>query len=294
MGLIGGALAASGKTRIAGVIGHPIAHSLSPAMHNAAFAALGMDWRYVPFDVEPAALADALRGMRAFGIVGLNVTIPHKPAVYGLVDDLAPTARDVEAVNTVHLQDGRLTGHNTDGAGFARSLEEAGAPLAGRRVVLLGAGGAARSVATAAARQGAGSITILNRTVERAADLARRVAGLVEGAMPVTACALTDGMEPVAEADIVVQCTSLGMHPHEDDPLPVPAEWIAPGSVAYDLIYNPAETRFLRMARERGARCINGVDMLVWQGAVAFQIWTGVFPPAQVMREALLDGLKDS
>ncbi|HET6384783.1 MAG TPA: shikimate dehydrogenase [Armatimonadota bacterium] len=287
----------TGRTRIVGVIGHPVGHSLSPAMQNAAFDALGMDYRYVAFDVAPGDVGGALAGMRALGLAGLNVTIPHKTAVYELVDDRAPSAEAVRAVNTVELRDGRAIGHNTDGEGFARSLSEAGVPLRDQRVVLLGAGGAARSVAAALQDRGAASLTILNRTRERAVEMiqwlderARAIPGGGKNTL-LSAGTPDEGESSIRSASIVVQCTSVGMSPHQEDPPPIPASWIQPSMVVYDLIYNPRETRLLALARAAGAKAMNGVEMLIYQGAIAFEIWTGVFPPIDVMRRALLEAL---
>ncbi|MCA1596274.1 MAG: shikimate dehydrogenase [Chloroflexi bacterium] len=323
----------TGRTRIVGVIGHPVGHSLSPAMHNAAFQALGLDYCYVPFDVAPEAVTGALQGIRALGLAGINVTIPHKPAVYREMDVLAPSARAVGAVNTVEVHEGLLIGHNTDGEGFARSLECAGVPLTGQRVALIGAGGAARSVAAACVQRAAASMTILSRRPEQALALSQSLTtqsliddGPTDGkpndgkptgesragqsgvdqtrsagwrrdgaSCPtrIVAGDLAGGEESVVAADIVVQCTPVGMHPRIDDPLPIPASWLRAGMVVVDLIYNPEETRLLKAARERGAKGINGVEMLVCQGAVAFEIWTGTAPSLSVMRDALLAALRD-
>ncbi|MCA1596033.1 MAG: shikimate dehydrogenase, partial [Chloroflexi bacterium] len=177
----GDAVKVTGRTRLVGVMGHPVGHSLSPAMHNAAFQALGLDYCYVPFDVAPEAVGDALRGAQALGLVGLNVTIPHKPAVYREMDVLTPGARAVEAVNTVEIRDGLLIGHNTDGEGFARSLETAGVLVAGRRVTIVGAGGAARSVAASCVQRSAASVVVLSRRPEQAIELCGRLKGHASG-----------------------------------------------------------------------------------------------------------------
>jgi shikimate dehydrogenase len=282
----------TGRTTVVGVIGWPVKHSLSPPMHNAAFAALGLDWVYVPFEVAPEAVAEALAGMRALGIRGLNVTIPHKAAVAGLVDERDDMAAALEAVNTVHNRDGRLVGYNTDGPGFLRSLQEAGHGVRGKSVALIGAGGSARSVAYAVAREGAASLSIVARKIAQARDLADMVRRRV-GREQVMAAGLElpEAQARVHEADIVVDSTPVGMHPHAEVAPVVPASWLREGQVVCDLTYNPLETTLLRAARSRGAQTVAGTGMLVHQGAVAFEIWTGQPAPVSVMREALLNSL---
>ena len=283
----------TGRTTVAGVIGWPVKHSLSPPMHNAAFAALGLDWVYVPFEVAPEAVGAALSGMRALGIRGLNVTIPHKAAVAGLVDEVDDMAAALEAVNTVHNREGRLVGYNTDGPGFLRSLQEAGHEVRGKRVALIGAGGSARSVAYAVAREGAASLSIVARKIAQARDLAElvRQRAAYERIMP-AGLELADAQTRVTEAEIVVDSTPVGMHPQTDVAPVVPASWLHEGQVVCDLTYNPRETTLLRAARSRGAMTVDGTGMLVHQGAVAFEIWTGETAPVDVMREALLGSLE--
>ena len=279
----------TGTTTVAGVIGWPVRHSLSPPMHNAAFAALGLDWVYVPFEVAPEGIAAALAGMRALGIRGLNVTIPHKAAVAKLVDEVDEMAAALEAVNTVHCRDGRLVGYNTDGPGFLRSLHEAGHDVRGKRVALIGAGGSARSIAYAVAREGAASLSIVARKIAQAenlGELVRQRAGYER--VLASGLELADAQALVTEAHIVVDSTPVGMHPHADVAPVVPAAWLHEGQVVCDLTYNPRETTLLRAARCRGAQTVDGTGMLVHQGAVAFEIWTGEPAPVDVMREALL------
>ncbi|HEY8347601.1 MAG TPA: shikimate dehydrogenase [Symbiobacteriaceae bacterium] len=271
-----------------GVIGWPVGHSLSPVMHNAAFRAEGMDCHYVAFAVPPADLAAALAGIRALGIHGVNVTIPHKEAVIPLLDEVAPSARQMGAVNTIANREGRLVGYNTDGWGFISSLEEAGVKPAGMRAVVLGAGGAARAVAVHLALSGVSRLTISNRTAERAERLAALVRDLVPGT---EAEAVASGSEEeaavLAEADLVVNCTPLGMHPDGVDLTPLPRiDLLPPGAVVYDTVYRPRETRLLREARQRGLRTISGVGMLVHQGACAWEYWFGRRGPVSVMAEA--------
>lgn len=280
-----------GKTRVVGVIGWPVEHSLSPRMQNAALQELGLNWVYVPYAVEPTALPAAVAGMRALGIVGLNVTVPHKEAVAGLVDEMDDTARMLGAVNTIVNRDGRLMGTNTDGAGFVRSLAEIGETARGRAVALLGAGGAARSVACAVMREGASRLWVINRTLSRAqsvAELAR-----LTGTATVEAVALDSpaAEQAVREADLVINSTTCGMYPHSDGPPVIPAQWLSSRQCVCDLVYNPRRTPLLAAAQARNARTLDGTGMLVHQGAIALELWTGMAAPVETMRAALLAGL---
>jgi len=282
----------TGRTQVVGVIGWPIEHSVSPPMHNAAFRALGLDWCYVPLPVAPNALADAVRGLRALGLRGINVTVPHKQRLLELVDEISPAARAIGAVNTVVVRDGVLFGHNTDAAGFIRALREAGMEPEGRRVLVLGAGGAARAVVYALAGL-AEEVTILNRTPDRAERLAADLMAL-GGRARLRAGPLT--VERVRSAapdvELVVNTTSVGMWPRTDatpwpEAVPFPV-----GAWAYDLVYNPRETLFLRRARAAGCLGADGLMMLVHQGAEAFTMWTGVEAPVDVMFRACVRALE--
>jgi len=262
-------------------------------MHNAAFRELGLDFVYVPFDVCPDDLENALEGIRALGIVGVNLTIPHKERVIGLLDWVSPEALEIGSVNTVHNVDGVLKGYSTDGEGFMRSLEAEGKSADGSRAVVLGAGGSARAVTHALAVHGA-HVAVVNRTVGRAIDLAEQMnAVLSDEHDAVRAVALDSPEAPqvVAEADLLVNCTSVGMHPNTGEQ-PVPSEWLHDGLFVYDLIYNPLKTRLLEAAEAVGARIANGVGMLVYQGAASLEIWTGRKPSADTMKQAVLDGLE--
>jgi shikimate dehydrogenase len=274
-----------GSTRLVGVMGWPIAHSVSPPMHNAAFRALGLDWCYVPLPVPPERLGEAVRGLRALGFAGANATVPHKQALLTQVDDLTPAARAIGAVNTLVLRPEGILGHNTDAAGFVRALRGAGFDPEGCEALLLGAGGAARSVAYALASTGA-RVTILNRTAGRAEALAAALQQAMPGARlqggPLDRAALSS----LAHVDLVVNATTLGMWPEVDaspwpDEAPFPAR-----AFCYDLVYNPRETRFMRQARDAGARACDGLTMLVHQGAEALALWTGMQPPVDAMLAA--------
>ncbi len=262
-------------TRVAAVIGCPVRHSLSPVIHNAAFAAAGLDWAYVAFEVPPGLTREALVGMRALGLAGCSVTMPHKADVADAVDELTPAAAALHAVNCVVPRgDGRLVGHNTDGVGFVDSLvADAGFVPEGRRCAVLGAGGAARAVVQALATAGAGEVVVVNRTASSAVV----AAGLAGDRGRVGSSGDLPG------ADLVVNATSVGMGSTE---LPCDPDLLRPGQVVVDLVYEPVDTAWLQAARARGARAIDGVGMLVHQAAHAFTLWTGLEAPVAVMREA--------
>ncbi|WP_040491683.1 shikimate dehydrogenase [Ilumatobacter nonamiensis] len=248
--------------RLAAVIGSPIAHSLSPAIHRAAFDAAGIDWSYVAFDVADGEASSALSAMRTLGIAGLSVTMPHKAAVAELVDRLDPAARALQSVNTVSWDGDDLVGSSTDGAGFVASLADAGVSVAGARVAIIGAGGAARSLVVALAQAGSDDITVLNRSP----DKAEQAAALVPVASPGV-------ISDLDRADIVVNATSVGMG--DDDGSPCEPERLHDGQVVADLVYHPLETRWLRAAAERGCRTVDGLGMLVHQAALQQRIWLG-------------------
>lgn len=283
----------NGETRVVGILGDPVAHTLSPAMQNAAFVALGLNFVYLPFRVSKADLAAAVAGLRALGLAGANVTVPHKEAVLPYLDEVAEEARLIGAVNTIVNQGGRLKGYNTDAAGFLRAAVEAGFEPRGAAAVVLGAGGAARAVSFALALAGVRRIAIFNRTPARAEALAEEVSratGIWAAALPWGELAKC-GVEVMGTANIVVQTTSLGMHPQEAAAPPVPANAFRKEQLVVDLVYNPPRTEFLRLAEECGARTENGLGMLLYQGAAALELWTGRQAPVAVMRKALLKAL---
>jgi len=261
-------------------------------MHNAAFRALDMDWIYVAFDVRPGEVKEALDGIRALGMRGVNVTVPHKGEAFASVDERTPEASAIGAVNTVVVEEGRLVGHNTDVYGFREALKVVGFyPLSGK-AVLLGAGGAARAVAYAlGTADGVEEVVILNRTLGRAERLAEEMEGKTGRRFlpgPLTEEALEEALEG---AGLLVNATSVGMHPDVDaSPLPSP-DVLRPGLSVYDLVYVPPRTKLMRQAEERGAKAVGGLDMLVYQGARAFRLWTGIDPPVEVMRRALKEAL---
>lgn len=283
-----------GKTKVVGVIGWPVEHSLSPPMHNAALQWLGLNWVYVPFAVAPERVAEAVQGLRGLNLVGLNVTIPHKAAVLPYLDEVSPEGWLLGAVNTLTNREGVLSGENTDVEGFLRSVREAGWDLAERAVVVIGAGGSARAVCLAAVRAGAKSLIILNRTLERAEEVAAQLAPAL-GAMPVRTLSLRDPEAPEAAraAEVIVDCTPVGMYPHHQVPPVIPAEWMRPGQLVCDLTYNPRRTVLLQAAQKAGAETLEGVGMLVHQGALALERWTGRPAPVEIMRRALLAALAE-
>jgi len=284
-----------GETRVAGVIGWPVRHSLSPPMHNAAFAALGLNWVYVPFAVAPERVGETVAAVRALDLAGLNVTIPHKPAVLPHLDEVGPEAQALGVANTIINDAGRLIGRNTDGEGFLRSLREIGGDVAGAPVALIGAGGSARSVALAVCQGGAARLTIVNRTVAKAEALAAMIQGLVpQCEITATPLAGPEAAAAVSGAAVVIDSTAVGMYPHPDvDPV-VPAAWLHEGQIVADLTYNPRQTTLLRAAAGRGARTLDGTGMLVHQGALALEYWTGQAAPVEVMRAALLNRLGET
>ncbi len=278
--------------RMYAVLGDPIGHSMSPVMHNAAFGSLGMPDRYHAFRVRLPDLRDAIYGAKALGFGGLNLTIPLKEEALKYVDP-DPIATRIGAVNTIDFTDG-IRGYNTDGIGALRALEDAGVTVADRTVMIIGAGGAARAIAFQFAYSG-GRIIIANRTVERAERLAHDVGlGLSEliKKTPSIRCIGLDRIESeIADTDILINATSVGMHPNIDA-MPVPPGILRPELVVFDIVYNPRCTRLLSESRKRGAITIDGVQMLVHQGAEAFFIWTGREPPTGVMREAVIRELR--
>jgi shikimate dehydrogenase len=272
-----------GSTQIVGVFGAPITHTASPAMHNAAFAALEMNWVYLAFHVEPANLRQALHGVRDMNFRGVNLTIPHKILALDLVDEVDPEARTLGAVNTVVVEAGTLRGFNTDGYGFAKALkDEFDLSLEGKRVLVLGAGGAGRAIAIKCALDGAAKVIVANRTAAKVDAIAREIAKTKTAFESINLGAAPGAL---AEVDVLVNATSVGLN--SDESFGFPATAFTPALAVYDTIYRPAETDLLRQAALGGAKTSNGLSMLLHQGARAFEIWTGHKAPLPVMRRAL-------
>lgn len=270
-----------------GVMGDPIAQSKSPLMQGAALQALGLSGAYVPLHITPDKLGDAVQAIRTLGFRGVNVTIPHKVAVMEYLDRLDSSAVDVGAVNTIVNDKGILTGFNTDGIGYVRSLKAEAAPdLAGTRILVIGAGGAARGIVSALLKEQPALVLIANRNEERARQLADSFAsrGAVAGS----------GMEAVPSViggmDIVINTTSVGMYPHMED-MPIDPAGLHEGMIVSDLIYNPLHTRLLTESLKRGCTVHGGLGMFVYQGAYALEYWTGLEAPTAIMRQTIADCL---
>jgi shikimate dehydrogenase len=279
-------------TELYGIFGFPIGHSLSPLMHNTAFAHHQLDAVYLPFAVHPDQLETAVKSIGALQMRGINVTIPHKQAVMTWLDELSPEAQLIGAVNTIHLREGRLYGYNTDGIGFLRTLEEAGCDVGGRTVLLLGAGGAARAIAVQLCLARIHRLYLANRTQRRAEDLAASLKqSLPDADIHVTTMGESFLSAHLPHLDIVVNATSVGMHQHNHLPLPV-AE-LGPQHVVCDIVYRPLRTPLLRAAQRQGARTVDGLGMLLHQGAKAFEIWTERSFPIALIRTRLLVALAE-
>ncbi len=274
------------QAELVGVFGYPVAENPTGVMQEAAFKACGLNWRYLTIEVRPEDLESAVRGLRAFNMQGVNLTIPHKVAVIEYLDRLSPEAQLIGAVNTVVREDAHLIGHNTDGKGFLRSLRDnAGVNPAGKQIVFLGAGGAARAMTVELALADAGHITIVNRTPSRGQELAKHLTDKT----PVDALFVHwQGEYSVPpEADILVNATSIGLFPNVEETPAIAMASIRPDLLVCDVIPNPPQTALLNAAASSGARTLDGLGMLVYQGAIAFQMWTGVEAPIDVMRGAL-------
>lgn len=278
----------SGKTKIVGILGYPIEHTFSPGMQNAAFSTLGLDWIYVPFQVLPEALGEAVAGLRAMGLRGVNVTIPHKQEVMQYLDTLSPEAQMIGAVNTIVNQEGCLKGYNTDAPGFVRSLkEDAGVTPQGKKIMVMGAGGAARAVAFQLALEGADELDFVVRDEVKGRLLADEVQQKTGAQTKVIPWLQGDISKNLGDTHIIINSTPIGMGQKRLDILPLDIEAISDSTLVCDLIYNPRETVLLEQARKRGLKTLNGMGMLLYQGAIAFELWTGEKAPIDVMKSAL-------
>jgi len=273
----------TGQSKICGVIGDPIGHTISPAMHNAAFKALNLDYVYVPFRVSKEDLPRAVDGLRAFNIRGVNITIPHKVNIIPLLDEIDEFAQKIGSVNVVVNDSGRLVGYNTDAHGFLYALLDQGIEPEGQKVIVLGAGGASRSICFALAERGA-ILTIVNRTPGNAARFAAEMAEMTGQSIQVLSLNKANLAGALENSNILINTTSVGMYPHADSTL-VEHDILKPHLTVVDIVYNPFKTKLLIEAEKAGARTISGIDMLIWQGALAFEIWTGKQPPINIMRK---------
>jgi shikimate dehydrogenase len=271
----------SGKTQITGIFGYPIEHTLSPAMHNTAFKSLGLDYCYVPFKVLPVNLPDAVMAIRSLNLHGVNITVPHKEKVIPLLDKVNEEASFIGAVNTIVNTDGILTGYNTDGRGFMSSLTEEGVSVDGKDIVILGTGGACRAVSYYLSERSS-KLSLFDIDRNKAENLVTDLQKIRDSV------SLLDKIEDIGKPDIIINATPLGLKP--DDPLPLDPDVITPEMIVCDLVYK--KTGLLEEADRKGAKNIDGSGMLLWQGVLAFELWTGVKPPVDVMRSVLLSGIK--
>jgi shikimate dehydrogenase len=268
------------------VIGDPIAHSMSPAMHNDLFSFYKIDAHYQPLLVKKEQLKEAIIGLKAIGVSGFNVTVPHKTDVIPFLDEIDPLAEQIGAVNTVVNRDGALVGYNTDGLGFETGLKSIITNLSTQKILMIGAGGASRAIYYTLAKSGVAQIDICNRTVERAERLIQDCPYKIAS----KALTLNQAEEELSHYSIIIQTTQVGMAP-DFDSIPISLDRLDKGTVVSDIIYNPLEPKILIEAKRKGALVQNGVDMFVNQGALAFQYWTGIFPDTNKMKQIVLKQL---
>ena len=284
------AMPANFKAELLGCFGQPVAENPTGAMQEAAFRELGLNWRYLTVEVPPDKLRDAMLGVRAFGMQGVNLTIPHKVAVIEHLDEVASDAEIIGAVNTVRREGARLIGENTDGKGFLRGVRtDASVDPKGKRVIVLGAGGAARAIVTELALAGASEVLVLNRSVSRGEEM---VADLVsKTSAPIRFEPWTGTFQVPGDTDILVNATSIGLYPDVDSTPPVDLRSSGSAMLVCDVVINPPETGLIRAARQRGLPVLDGFAMLVYQGVIGFELWTGRKAPEAVMKDALRQAL---
>jgi len=275
-------------TRLYGIFGHPVEHSLSPYMHNSAFVKLGLDCVYVAFDIKPGKLGDAVRGLKALNVHGINITIPHKETILNLLDEIDNDAMLVGAVNTVINKDGRLTGYNTDVGGFLRAVkEDFGLLPDGKKIFVVGAGGAARAVVVGLATNRAAEVVIVNRTRSKADALAQEFKNHFPK-ITFKSLSLRDSRAistEISNTELVINCSSAGMK--GENPLNLPLGLLPKGACIYDLVYEPSVTPLIKDARDLRLNSNSGISMLLYQGVEAFEIWTGKKAPVEEMKKAL-------
>ena len=289
MGIMQSSIDINNNTKIVGVIGHPIKHTLSPVMHNYAYNKLNLDYIYLPFDISSTGLHDSLKGMVALGIRGFNVTLPHKERITEYMDELSDSAKIVGAVNTVVNDNGKLIGYNTDVTGIIKTLENFKDDIKGTTVSVLGAGGAARSVIyTLINHFNVKKINIINRTVEKAESLKDYFSSkMLFKKIKTYELIPPDVTEVLAKSKLIINASSIGMSPQDDDsPTTIP-ESFNKKQIVFDIVYNPENTKFLTLAKEQGATTINGLKMFVEQGARSFELWTNETMPTDEILELL-------
>lgn len=274
-------------TKLVILLGNPLGHSISPPMHNRVFEKLGMDYCYMPVEVTEKNLQKVFLGLSQMNVAGFNVTIPHKINIIQHLDELDPLAATIGAVNTICLKDGKTKGYNTDGEGFIRSLEEeTHSTVKGKRFFLLGCGGAARGIAMTLAFHDAQKIYIHNRTAEKADKLVDEINVKLRPCAEVIGFSKESQKRAIDDCDVLVNTTSLGMHPHEDV-LPIDESLLSPHLIVVDIVYNPLMTRLLKTAKEKGCTIVPGLGMLIYQGAEAFKLFTGIEPLVEEMSEVV-------
>lgn len=279
----------SAHTKILGIIGHPIEHSMSPVMHNPALEELALDYVYVAFNVPPENLKSAIDGLRALDIKGINVTIPHKENVIQYLDEVDPVAEKMGAINTIKNENGILKAMNTDAAGAKKSLLDAGCEIKNKKILFLGSGGAARSIAYLLSEE-AEQIVLTDIVEEKAVNVANEIKKNMDKDISGKKAENVILKEELQNTNILVNATPIGMHP-KMDASPIPAELLHEDLFVFDVIYNPMETKLMRLAKEKGCKVLSGLNMLVNQGVIAFEWWTGKTPNANLMKTKIIDYL---
>lgn len=275
------------QTQLFAVFGYPLGHTVSPPMHNLAFDKLSMDCLYLPVEVSGEDLGTVFKGLSKMNVRGINVTIPHKIAIMEFLDELDPIAENIGAVNTILLDNGKSKGFNTDGIGFIQSLEEeTGVCVENKKIFIIGSGGAARAIAMTLAHKGADQIYISNRTAEKAIALTTEINKKIRQCADPVPMETEKQREAIGECNILINTTSIGMHP-EIDAMPIDESLIRGEMLVSDIVYNPRETKLLKTAKEKGCQTVGGLGMLLYQGVEAFKLWTGVTPPVEAMREKI-------
>ena len=280
----------TGKTKITGVIGHPIEHSMSPPMHNNAYKQLNMDYVYVAFHVQPEDIEKLITSAKTLGICGLNVTIPHKTTIIPYLDEIDETAKKIGAVNTIQFKDNKAKGYNTDGIGAIKSIQEY-TTLQDKNILILGAGGASKAISFSLINENINSLTIANRTKENAEQLIENIKKQTNFTK-IQYHTINDVDEIIEDMDIIINTTPIGMYPHHEVKPPIKTDNINKNHIVMDIIYNPLETQLLKQSKENGAQTINGTSMLINQGLVSFEIFTGEKATYKSFEEALLNQLK--
>ena len=277
-----------GTTTLLGLLGYPVKHSKSPQMHNTAFEALGLDHVYMAFEVKEGFIKEGLDALKTLNAVGANITMPLKTEVLEYLDDISEDAMIIGSVNTIKIEDGKIKGYNTDGRGFVKALQERGIDFKGKKIVIAGAGGAARAVATQLAFDGAGEIVIINRTLNTAREIidniSKHITSCKARALEMDRDILID---EIHDAAVLVNCTSLGMEATIDQAIISSSEALHKDLFVADIIYDPEKTKLLKMAEEAGCNYMNGLGMIIWQGAIAFKIWTGQEMPVDLIKNEI-------